>query len=55
MLHGIGLDLMTAIQAPHDEPNLGCSGIAKGHRRAAVGFHLVFALGQITHNEFDSR
>jgi hypothetical protein len=32
---GLGLDLMLAFLAPHDQPDLG--GIAEGHRWAGVG------------------
>jgi hypothetical protein len=48
---GVGLDLTVAIEAPLDQPHLGCRGVAKGHRRAAV-LHLwrseeVFPIRQL--------
>ena len=36
---GIGLDLMLAILAPHDQPDLGSGGVPQRHRRAGLGFH----------------
>jgi hypothetical protein len=36
---GMGLDLMAAIVAPHDQPHLGRSGSAKRDRRVGLGFH----------------
>jgi hypothetical protein len=42
-LGGIGLDLMPAILAPHDQPDLGGGSIAERHRRAGRGFHLMEA------------
>src|SRR5271169_7173841 len=38
-LRGIGLDLMIAILAPHDQPDLCSGGAAERHRRAGCGFH----------------
>jgi hypothetical protein len=37
-LGGIGLDLMAAISAPHDQPHVSRSGVGKRHRRAGLGF-----------------
>ena len=39
LLRRIGLDLMAAISAPHDEANLGTGGVAERHRRPRLGFH----------------
>jgi len=38
-LGGIGLDLMAATLAPHDQPDFG-GNTAECHRRAEFGFHL---------------
>ena len=35
----IGLELVTAIETPHDEPRAGGSGVAERHRRPAIGVH----------------
>ena len=35
----VGLDLVPAIAAPHDQADLGRGGVAERHRRAAVGAH----------------
>ena len=36
---GVGLDLMTAVPAPHNEAHTRRGGIAERHRRTAVGLH----------------
>ncbi|MFZ3237609.1 MAG: hypothetical protein WA184_19875, partial [Stellaceae bacterium] len=35
----VGLDLVAAIETPHNESHAGRRGVAKGHRRAVVGVH----------------
>jgi hypothetical protein len=37
---GIGLNLMSAFEAPDDEPNTGSRRAAECHRRAGFGLHL---------------
>jgi hypothetical protein len=34
----VGFDLVPAIETPDDQPHMARSGVAKGHRRAAVRF-----------------
>jgi hypothetical protein len=41
---GVGLDLVPAIETPHDQPHTRRRGAAERHRRAAVSVHL--SLGQ---------
>jgi hypothetical protein len=38
---GIGLNLMLAIPAPHDQANTGSSGIPKRHRGTGLRLHLT--------------
>jgi len=40
LLRGIWLDLVLAILAPNNEPDLSCGSITKRHRGATVGLHL---------------
>jgi hypothetical protein len=40
-LGGIGLDLMLAILAPHDQPDLCRGSASERHRRGVFGFHLT--------------
>jgi hypothetical protein len=35
----VGLDLMPAILAPNDQPDLGGGSIAERHRRTGIGFY----------------
>jgi hypothetical protein len=35
-LGGVGLDLMVAIEAPDDQPNVGRCGVAEHHRWAFI-------------------
>ena len=39
LLRGIWLDLVLAILAPNNEPDLSCGSITKRHRGATVGLH----------------
>src|SRR6516165_2333569 len=39
-LGGVGLNLMLTSFAPDDQPDLGRSGGAKGHRGATIGLHI---------------
>jgi hypothetical protein len=36
---GVGLGLVAAILAPHDQPDTGRGSIAERHRWAGLGFH----------------
>jgi hypothetical protein len=38
-LGGVGLDLMAARLAPHDQPHAGRSRVAERHRRPGSRFH----------------
>ena len=38
---GIGLDLVVAFLAPHDEAHTGPCGVAERHRGAVITFHAV--------------
>jgi hypothetical protein len=38
---GIGLNLISALEAPDDEPNTGSRRAPEGHRWAGFGFHLT--------------
>ena len=38
-LGGIGLNPMTAIRAPNDQPDAGIGSVAERHRRAVLRFH----------------
>jgi hypothetical protein len=39
-LGGVGLDLMAAILAPNDQPDLGGGSVAERHQPSGIGFHL---------------
>jgi hypothetical protein len=39
----VELDLMPAVETLHDQPHVRRSGVAQGHRRAAVGVRFVVA------------
>jgi hypothetical protein len=49
---GIGLDLAAAVEAPHDQPHMGRSGVAERHRWAAVGVHSMIVPRLITATRF---
>ena len=46
LCRGIGLDLMAAIEAPHDEPHTCLRVAAKCHRRRRISANVVGCLGR---------
>jgi hypothetical protein len=41
LLSRIGLDLTPTCPTPDDQPHVGRGGVAEGHRRTGLGFHLA--------------